>query len=429
MSDTVRQTGWNVAVNATGAAILFVPLAFNPLASDAFALPKQVVLLSLSGGVLFACLALGGTLALSAWPRWIQWLAMGALIWELIAIAGAADPWTAAMGEVQYRQGLFTHLAMAVLFLAAVTAFREPPAAAQTVLFWATAIVAVSAYAWLQSTGLDPISWTSGTVFSTLGTRTDLAVFAVQYAGFMGLLVGMSVTTRLTRVSLWTAIIWMVIAAGSRSGYLGLAVCLTSGCALLWLRHGRIRVIHHAFELTAASIAAIAVLVGSGSLFASSVAPARVQEAPSDFSLRAEIWGQAVELISQKPLIGWGPTGLFVLDVERSSRLQDYQGIRVLTSPHSAPLEIALSVGLPGLTAMFVFLAWITWKSGLAIQRRILPERSGFALAALLGWGVMALLNPLTISASAGAVVLLALLLAGAWRPIQRGSQPGEVAM
>jgi O-antigen ligase len=70
--------------------------------------------------------------------------------------------------------------------------------------------------------------------------------------------------------------------------------------------------------------------------------------ASGDSSNRYEIWLKAIEMISQKPLFGWG------IESWKVFGLKEYAGI------HNIYLEILFSLGILGFFCFFIFLFLIS---------------------------------------------------------------------
>lgn len=80
-------------------------------------------------------------------------------------------------------------------------------------------------------------------------------------------------------------------------------------------------------------------------------------------SSRLYLWGNVLELIKQKPLVGWG----WGWD---NLRLAQYQTIfstprfcQVLGNAHNLPLHLAVSLGIPVATGICALLGWWVYKS------------------------------------------------------------------
>jgi len=102
-------------------------------------------------------------------------------------------------------------------------------------------------------------------------------------------------------------------------------------------------------------------------------------------SLRLDIWEPAIEMISERPVFGYGPSE-FERQVEDrldESNVFASEELRVMHA-HQVSIEIMLGTGFVGLTA---FLAWYVWLTRyLWLRRRHVAFGWGCLLAYLLLW-------------------------------------------
>jgi tetratricopeptide (TPR) repeat protein len=174
------------------AALVVVPLHFNPYSRQTFDPDKTTVLhavvLVMAAAWLIKALA-GGRLAASPPPArgddgawWRVPLVAPTVFLVLIRIVSAAasvDPYTSFAGSYARAQGVVTDLAYVSLFALVLAHLRTARQWRRIVFAVAITSFAVSSYAVLQRLGLDPVAWTRRElrVGSTLGNPIFLAGF------------------------------------------------------------------------------------------------------------------------------------------------------------------------------------------------------------------------------------------------------------
>ena len=148
-------------------------------------------------------------------------------------------------------------------------------------------------------------------------------------------------------------------ASGSRTGMLQLLLLWI--LSVVWKRH-RAAV---AYVLAAYVLAAIALpqLVGLGMLGGGILG--RIHESVPACASRLTLWSNVLQLIVQKPWLGWGWGGL-----EYAHFITLYPGMRfceILGNAHNLPLHLAVELGIPIALAFCGLIAWIVvhakpWK-------------------------------------------------------------------
>jgi len=146
----------------------------------------------------------------------------------VVSLAMGIDPRGSLLGTYQYRQGFLTQVAFLVLFLGALMLGRRGAGVRLLHVCGLTALGGVTLYAGIQIAGLDPLSWwvdTSERAISTIGNANELAGFAVLALAFAGAFAGQRPRAQISGIAaVAAAVVFVVLAAGSRSGLLALIV-------------------------------------------------------------------------------------------------------------------------------------------------------------------------------------------------------------
>jgi O-antigen ligase len=392
-----------------------VPLAFDHDAFDAFALP-HLVALSATAAALVAALAWHG-FAVPATR-----LGMAALGAAAVAIAaswaGAQDPITAILGSEGYRHGAVAYLALAVAFAAAMTVARDARGTRWVLILGGAAAAMSGVYALVQWQGGDPFEWSApaGTVFSTAGNENDLAAYAVAGIAFAAPFVALKTRRSIAMGAAVVALcVGQVVLSGSRTGLAATGLALVT-----WLAVAAVQ--RRAYRVAGAATAGLAVLAVLVVAVLSSAVPglggeegeaaAGGSDAVETLDIRRDIWKGSLRVFAAHPLFGAGPGGLYT-EFSRHERggetflFERRTGTGfdpVAASAHNAVIEAASTAGIAGVAALLVGVTWL----GLCGLRVV---RSGWEMApplagALVGFALMAMLNPVPLPALFVATVL-----------------------
>ncbi len=169
-------------------------------------------------------------------------------------------------------------------------------------------------------------------------------------------------------------------ASGSRTGLLGLF--LVVGLAMVWGRWRERRVLGILIPALIAYAAAgwlLPMLAGDGA--GSNSAYARLANTGTDCASRLTLWSNMLELISKRPLLGWGWG-----ELDFAHFISDYSGLRqceLLDNAHNLPLHLAVELGIP------VALLMTGASAGLIAWARPWQEKE---LASQMAWLVLALI-------------------------------------
>jgi O-antigen ligase len=398
-----------VAFAALAAATIAAFFLVDTRAEAAFDAPKRAAVLSFVAVATAAALVLGGE---AARPRSWRALPMACrLSAALLAFALAAAPLAALLSP---RRPIALHGLRVVLLYACLLPLGASrtltPRRVRTLLavFLGAAVVS-SAIALLQASGLwqpVPVAALAGrtSAFALIGNEGVLAL-ALALAGVGALGVALSARG------------WTRVAALAATSLLlaGIAVTQSLAALLALLAGGVLLVLLGAPRRRAVAVLALVALAGGAAVLppvttrigelAGNLRGGRIGEVTSD---RLGAWAAAVEMVRERPLVGFGP-GTFgaefaphrvKAELRLERRLVHQKVTGAFSEAHDEPLQAAAELGVPA--------------AGAALG----------AVAALLA-GLVRRARAPDGPARAEAVVVLSLLVAGSlaavlWFPLQR---------
>jgi O-antigen ligase len=243
---------------------------------------------------------------------------------------------------------------------------------------WASGLVP-----WLSSAPL-------GEAFANLRQRNQFA--SLTNIGLLAVLWWAAHVNRLKSVAVGSTGLALItvllafanVASSSRTGLVQLGLILT----MTWWwshesRNSSARLAHRLL-LTAVSSYLLAVLVLpvlAGSPLRGG-AIARLQDRGDACSSRIVLWSNVLEMIAQKPWLGWGWG-----ELRYAHFMTLYDGPRfceIMGNAHNLPLHLAVTMGLPLATLLFGSGVWLVW--GAKPWQETDPTRQ-------LAWGVLALIG------------------------------------
>lgn len=375
----------------TVCAVAFtIPLTIAPWASNAFELPKVVVLRAL---VLILAALLGArTLASGracAMParQWLRHpLVATVLAFMLVLTAStllSTDRRVSLLGSYERQQGLLTLLTYVTLFLCVtlVLRTRQHVDLLWRALVWASAPVVL--YGLLQALGLDPLAWQSDSaspVLSTVGRSNFLGTYLVLIIPLTWgqLLVA---RTRAGLMLLWAGQLACLALTHARGAWLGLAVA-TLAFALIWASSSGQHHLRRLLLLAGLLIGALILLLGIWLLEPGAdphlvIARTPLQKLadlttadPASIQARLTIWQAALPLLQARPWFGYGPETLRnVFVTAYPPQLVYYQGRQaVVDRAHNLWLDLGLSSGLAGIVTFGAVLLAFFWLAGRGLR-------------------------------------------------------------
>ena len=440
LADGLVEVGWLLTACLT-------PLVVNLWASQPFETPKAAVVRTLvwimAGCWLVDCLIarrspwrdLRGNPLL--WPT----LAVGCA-WALATALGV-DPGLSLWGSYERSQGLLTLLSYLLLFLLVSARLRTRLQIERLVAVVAATGVPLVCLGAAQALGWQPVPLASDArspVYATLGRSNFLGAY-------------LAMVLPLTVVWAWTARRrWLrlagVILVLAELAVIGLTLArgawLAAGAGLgaLALAHALVPVpgaTRHPTPLTAPVPGALpprlklAIAAGALVVLAAALAVAlglgSAQEGST--AARRTIWQATLELVGQRPWLGYGPDALgLVFPQVYPPQLVYYQG-RGLTvdRAHNLVLDGLVTAGLVGLVAQLAVAAALLVVAGRALRRAVDPWRRAWLVACLAAVAANLAGNLVSFDVTATAVLaaLVMAVIVALSRPFEEpGSGPKQ---
>ena len=348
--------------------VLAVPLAVDPLGYNPFG-PAKALLLGIAAALVLVGLLLDpigrvepdSKVALSLGIAAAAYVGITAL-----SVITSVDPLRSIVGSYPEYQGLVS-LTLYVVVAAGVAKVMLADDRSATLLTRTASLVllAVGAYAVLQRIGIDPLLngvaapvEEATSLRSTLGNASNLGVYltvALPLAVF-AIRRDRSLPWRVVAGAAGAVGLISVAWTGSRGAWLGVAVA-----AVVWgafeLRDlkGRLRTIALAVGAVVAVVALAAVLAVSG---VGGRVVSTTTTTTGSAAWRLKVWAATARMISQRPLLGWGPNSFGVVypefrptDVYDSTTLE-----QTVADAHNAPLAAAAASGVLAALALAVLL-------------------------------------------------------------------------
>ncbi|MFA6039430.1 MAG: O-antigen ligase family protein [Candidatus Peribacteraceae bacterium] len=319
----------------------------------------------------------------------------GRLLLAFFLVSFLSPLWSVAplqslAGDPPRFEGAVSYVLLLALAVTGATLGRSGEGRGLLIRALAWSAVPVVLYGILQAAHLDPLgaAWQGeaflGRVFSTLGHPNFLGQFLLLTLPFVSL----RMTGGERAVNLrWTAVfllgVVVLAATGSRAALLGLGVAAALAAAMTatWSKRG-------------ASILALGVLLAAAVGGTAVVRRLEVPTQTGGLGARGVIWQTAVRMAVARPL-GYGlETVGSVSPQYLPASIYRYESLTVqIDRAHSKPLDLLLTLGLPGLIAYYGFLAlllfplWRKRKEPLALV--IFLSLAGGSAALLFGFDVL----------------------------------------
>lgn len=420
-----RTTTWaaSLAEFSWLAAVVLVPLFFNPYTHRSFQQDKALLLRFVASAGL---IGLAWQLIAHRGRRWVEparpalWPLLTLSVCWLVATTFSIVPSDSFWGSYHRNQGLVTWLGSAVVLMSLVVFGVTRARRERLVDAMLFASVPASLHAVAQVNGFDPLQW-----IAVLGVERAHGAEgnAIFLAGFLAMLVPLALARlvqswvdggprRNARVAAYAALLALQLAAiaytQSRGPLLALCVALAVFAALTLLT-SRWQVTLVVAAAVAGSVLAAAMLYFA-SASAGNVVVRDVSQEQGSSSARLAMWEGATELLQSSPirtLVGWGPETLYYagrrFQKPELSRFE-VEG-RVADRAHNRWLDNVTSLGVVGACAEL----WLLGVAVLLAARRFLGVASDDRRA----WGV----RPLAAGAVAAALAAaLAFVVDGSWR-------------
>ena len=344
-----------------------VPLACSPALVDSFPLPKLVVL---KVGLALALLTLAvgarvdpGVLRAPAALATVLFLAVNGL-----ATIGSVEPRTAVFGNYKTDQGLLTLAVQIGYFFVAAIWVRTEAALARLGAGVAVGASCAGLYGIAQQFAFDPLGWPAidpqRRAVSTFGHPDNLGEFLVLA---LPLTVWLAWRGRGLRrdLALWAAVAQVAALAvtQARAAWVALVLqILVFGPVLVYLRRGSGRRLARVLVLAPPAVAVATCLV----LLAAPASAERIDSIVGrgePLERRQELWGSALAMTADRPLLGWGPdTFRVVYPAYRSPALDALENVVLRPDvAHNVLLGVAVNAGLLGAAAYLGVQVTVFW--------------------------------------------------------------------
>ena len=340
---------------------------------------------------------------------------------------------------------------IARLFLFIIFAWWLGGNTRNTLIFWGIASAAVVLAPWITGDGLADFQR------GFLGERVGFGIRNVQHSAmFFGtVLLGLLIfLPRLLlaplqhwgKLILWalafTIIIAGVIISQTRAAWLGVIAGFSIVIFLLFIRYRKSLTKKHLALIAVSSVClAMFIIINSSLIIERATAeldtiqallrgdwssiPLSSSEVRSSVGERLYSWRAAIDMIAQRPLIGWGEQGVEYLFDNIEYNQAHYQALN-FGHLHNLYLEITLQYGLVGLAAYAYLLIWFIANSWFAWKRGDMPgDVLLFLYAFLCFWSVINLFESYLIFWTG--VFLFNVVMAGClthiWKPTLRANR------
>lgn len=337
---------------------------------------------------------------------------------------------------------------IARLFLFIVFAWWLSGSTRNTLLFWSIASAAVVLAPWIAGDGIADFQR------GFLGERIGFGIRNVQHSAMffgtvlLGLLIFLPRLLKAPLQHYGKLILWslafIIILAGviisqTRATWLGVIAGISMALLLLFIEHRKSFSKQHFLLIFILSALLVLLFIANSSfIFERATAeldtikallrgdwssvPLSTSEERSSVGERLYSWRAAIDMIAQRPLLGWGEQGIDYLFDNIEYNQAHYQALN-FGHLHNLYLEITLQYGLLGLLAYFYLLTWFIKNAWLSWKRNDMPgDVLLFLYAFLCFWSVINFFESYLIFWTGALLfnVVIAGSLAHIWKPTLR---------
>lgn len=366
-----------VTANLTALGIDSVPLLY-----DSQALPRLAIALVLTGfawAAWWLLAARSGDLRIAVSPAWAMLAGLAA--WSVVSVT-FSDHWRlGVLGQSERLEGVVTFALYAAAFGLGLQVVRSAKDLRLVASAFGAAAVLLSLYGLMQFAGIDPTSYAfegeafdMRRAFATVGNPNFLA-------GVLVLALPVCAATALTAATRLNGALWSVgsllvggalFATFTRGAWLAmfaqLAIAAVVALAAGW------RPVTRRAQLAMAVTGGVLALLLIVSL--SLPGELNIADRLADLGSRTGSVGErtmvvesAISAIAERPLTGYGPDAF--LSAFREHRTAEYADTfgetRTMNNAHSWPLQLAATLGLPGLVLFSIAVAAAMWATRKAL--------------------------------------------------------------
>lgn len=337
---------------------------------------------------------------------------------------------------------------IARLFVFIIFAWWLAGSTRNTLVFWSIASAAVVLAPWIAGDGLADFQR------GFHGERIGFGIRNVQHSAMffgtvlLGLLIFLPRLLKAPLQHYGKLILWvvafLVIMAGviisqTRATWLGVTAGMLTVCLLMILEHRKHFSKKQLLVVFFVSASLAILIISNSSLVIErataeldtiqallrgdwSSVPLSTSEVRSSVGERLYSWRAAIDMIGQRPLLGWGEQGVDYLFNHIKYNQAHYQALN-FGHLHNLYLEITLQYGLLGLAAYVYLLTWFTKNAWIAWKRGDMPgDVLLFFYAFVCFWSVINLFESYLIFWTGVFLfnVVMAGCLAHIWKPTLR---------
>lgn len=344
--------------------LIVVPLIITPFMLDYFYYPKLMVL----HAIIFVLL---GTHIISKQKKSLKFdviflILVTYFFFVLISTFFSINPIVSIWGKMGRYEGLFTLLTFGILFLLSRDYFTYVP---QLERFFIVTACVVAMYGIVQYFGVDPIprdviraDWTKR-AFSTMGNPNFLGAYLVLILPFpIFNYLKRGNVVNLIGLSILYACLLLTFTRSSQLGF----IIIVLGFFLFVLRKKHLWTRFALFTFLIVLITFTTNTVTQGGIFGRfasigedvQIIIGKEPDVERAGSNRVYIWLRTAELVQERAWLGYGLETLQIVFVERfhMDMAKRFNTIYFVDRAHNEWLHIAVSTGVPSLTAYLIFL-------------------------------------------------------------------------
>lgn len=377
---------------AVGAVLIFlfvaVPAAFDPTSFDVFNITKYTLVVT--GALVLVGLWVIYCLVERSRPllrNGLHWPVLALAVWTVATTVTSINVRISMLGFYKSYDGLFTALAVTAIFFVIVQfiSASDVRRALSVLYLGGGGLTALYGFMQLHDRMIggptwDWIPWGDATfkeasIWGSFGNPNHLAGFVVALVPIGIALFFTTKDIRLRALIFGTGLALMLVLlhTSTRGAWLAAVVILI----LLVVVHMPEIKAHPRLSLTAAGIGATLIIgavvaLGAAGLLSRSLSGIFQFGGTSSVVLRAELWTSALDMGTDRPLVGSGPdTYRILFPAYQSSRFVDLYGPdQVANGPHNVFLNYLVTQGFPGLVAFVTVVVYAVLR-GVGAWRRL----------------------------------------------------------
>ncbi len=362
---------WWLAVLCAGGLLVAVSVAYDPALVGSYYVPRFALLYPLTAIVLVLAFIQLRRARESPGIDVLDVLMLAFAAWQALSAVLSPSTALAWFGYYNRGTGALFWIALALLFVAA-RRLLDRPRGRQVLTWFASAVLLLAgAIALAQVAGASDL-WGGAVVNGRVGgpTGNPITLAGLSLLG-VWLAVGLpswprwSATQLLAAAGALGGAVCLVLTV-SRAAYLGVAVGVAV-LAVAWIVDRRRRALMVLASVCAATLVVTVGygLVSEGDASLLSRIGGQTRGLTRSDSLRVSLWREGVAGVMKRPLTGVGSGAFVVADrLYRSPEDRVSQPWALASDPHSLPLLVASTSGVPGLLLAAAFAAlfvWTTW--------------------------------------------------------------------